>query len=58
VLNKLGSLEKELVKFLSAQLVMMIEYLDYLNIVHRDLKPENILINKYFVLKLVILSNK
>jgi hypothetical protein len=45
----------ELAKFIVAQLLLILEYLDSIKIVHRDLKPENLVIDKHFQLKLVYL---
>lgn len=51
-LRKFGRFEEEQAKFYSAQMVLALEYLHFLNFIHRDLKPENILIDHTGYLKL------
>lgn len=38
-------LDEKIAKFLTAELILAIEYLHKNNIIYRDLKPENILID-------------
>ena len=53
LLNNWNKLSIEEIKFIIAEIVLSLEYLNSLNIIHRDIKPENILIDDYFNLKLI-----
>ncbi|CAI2363276.1 unnamed protein product [Moneuplotes crassus] len=53
LLKKMKKLPIEIVKYYSAQLVGVLQYIHFSGIVHRDLKPQNILISKDFRLKLI-----
>lgn len=45
--------KKEIVQFYSAQIVLILEYLQKLNVAHRDIKPENIMLAANYYLKLI-----
>ena len=53
LLNNWNKLSIEEIKFIIAEIILSLEYLNSLNIIHRDIKPENILIDDYFNLKLI-----
>lgn len=48
-----GKLDEEQTKFIIGQVVLALEYLNYLDILHRDIKPENIIVDFMGYLKLV-----
>ena len=43
-LRKAGRFSKEIAKFYTGQIVLVLQYLHEMKIVYRDLKPENLLI--------------
>ncbi len=51
--NNIHNLKLEEIKFITAQIVLSLEYLGSLKIIHRDVKPENIMIDSNFNLKLI-----
>ncbi|KAL1124158.1 hypothetical protein AAG570_001928 [Ranatra chinensis] len=51
-LRRMGKFDEGCSRFYSAQVVLALEYLHYLDLVYRDLKPENILIDKFGYLKI------
>ena len=51
--NNIHNLQLEEIKFITAQIVLSLEYLGSLKIIHRDVKPENIMIDSNFNLKLI-----
>lgn len=53
LLNRMKVLPMEIVRYYSAQLVGVLQYIHFSGIVHRDLKPQNILISSDFRLKLI-----
>ncbi|CAI2363704.1 unnamed protein product [Moneuplotes crassus] len=53
MLKKMSKLPIEIIRYYSAQLVGVLQYIHFNGIVHRDLKPQNILISKDFRLKLI-----
>lgn len=53
LIHKMKVLPIEIVRYYSAQLVGVLQYIHFNGIVHRDLKPQNILISKDFRLKLI-----
>lgn len=44
MLKKFGRMTNQLVKFYTAQIVLMFEYLHGQDLIYRDLKPENVLV--------------
>lgn len=48
-----GKLSPELTKFMSAEIINILEYMHSKGICHRDLKPSNLLIDENYHLKLV-----
>uniref|UniRef100_T1I2M1 Uncharacterized protein n=1 Tax=Rhodnius prolixus TaxID=13249 RepID=T1I2M1_RHOPR len=53
LLRKRCQLSENFVKFYSAQVLLGLEYLHFLNIIYRDLKPENILFDHHGYIKLI-----
>lgn len=53
LLNKMKRLPIEIVRYYTAQLVGVLQYIHFSGIVHRDLKPQNILLSSDFRLKLI-----
>lgn len=53
LLNKMKRLPVEIVRYYTAQLVGVLQFLHFNGIVHRDLKPQNILISGDFRLKVI-----
>lgn len=53
LLNKMKKLPIEIVRYFTAQLVGVLQFIHFNGIVHRDLKPQNILISGDFRLKLI-----
>ena len=53
---KIGTLNYDLAKFFTAEIVNGLEYMHKKGIIHRDLKPENILLTEKLHLKIVINS--
>lgn len=53
LINKMKKLPLEIVRYYTAQLVGVLQYIHFNGIVHRDLKPQNILISADFRLKLI-----
>lgn len=53
LLKKMKQLPMEIVKYYSAQIVGVLQFIHFNGIVHRDLKPQNILISRDFRLKLI-----
>ncbi|KAK9502435.1 hypothetical protein O3M35_011217 [Rhynocoris fuscipes] len=52
LIRSLSRLSEDEARFYSAQIVLALEYLNYIGVVHRDLKPENILLSSSGYLKL------
>lgn len=53
LISRMKALPLELVRYFTAQLVGVLQYLHFSGIVHRDLKPQNILLSADFRLKLI-----
>ena len=53
MINKMKQLPLSIVRYYTAQLVGVLQYLHFNGIVHRDLKPQNILISSDFRIKLI-----
>ena len=53
MINKMKQLPLSIVRYYTAQLVAVLQYLHFSGIVHRDLKPQNILISSDFRIKLI-----
>lgn len=53
MINKMKVLPIEIVRYFTAQLVGVLQYLHFNGIVHRDLKPQNIMISGDFRLRLI-----
>ena len=53
MINKMKQLPLSIVRYYTAQLVAVLQYLHLSGIVHRDLKPQNILISSDFRIKLI-----
>ena len=49
----LGKLKDDLTKFMSAEIINILEYIHSKGISHRDLKPSNLLFDDNYHLKLV-----
>ena len=56
LLRRVGKFDEHLAKFYTAQVVVGLEYLHYLDLVYRDLKPENILLDRTGNLKIADLG--
>lgn len=53
LINRMKKLPLEIVRYYSAQLVGVLQYIHFAGIVHRDLKPQNILISNDLRIKLI-----
>jgi 3-phosphoinositide dependent protein kinase-1 len=53
LITRMKKLPLEIVRYYSAQLVGILQYIHFAGIVHRDLKPQNILISTDFRIKLI-----
>ena len=52
LLEREGRVEEKVARFVTAELILAVEYLHRNNIIHRDLKPHNILIDTHGHIKL------
>lgn len=52
-LKFVGKLPPELVRFMSAEIINILEYIHSKGVCHRDLKPANLLLDENYHLKLV-----
>lgn len=52
-LKRQGSLKNDLARFITAQIVVALDYLRSMQIVHRDLKPGNIVFDSNYHIKLI-----
>lgn len=52
-INRRGTLEVDEVRYLTAQIVLVLEYIHSKGIIHRDLKPENLIFDSECRLKLI-----